>query len=119
MAGGPRKIDEYNKSLTPEQRKANARRAAKSKRPKLTRDANIRSIARVINDAPANAALQAALRQLGVNDTMSNAAGIALAVYQAALNGDMRAVEKWERYVGQSDKDGAADGEKVTVVIDV
>lgn len=119
MAGGPGKINEYNKSLTPEQRKRNATKAAKAKRPKLTVNADIRSIAKMINEAPAGADLRAALGMLNVHDErVSNAAGIALAVYQAAIDGDIKAVEKWEKYVGQYDKKEADSG-KVEIVIDV
>ena len=72
----------------------------------------------MINDAPAGDDLQTALSMLNIQDqNVTNAAGIAMAVYQAALDGDMKAVEKWEKYVGQSDKDDAADS--VTVIIDV
>lgn len=103
MAGGPGKINEYNQSLSPEQRKESAIKAAKAPRPK----SNIRRIARMINAAPAGNSLKNALAMLGIerDENLSNAAGIALAVYQAAINGDMKAVEKWERYVGQYIRD--------------
>lgn len=120
MAGGKGKINEYNKSLTPEQRKINARRAGSAKRPKLTLNANIRSIAKTINQSPAGAELKAALATLNIQDeNVSNAAGIALAVYQAAINGDMRAVEKWEKYVGQFNDDSKDGDGEVRVIIDV
>lgn len=118
MAGGPGKINEYNETLTPEQRKRNAIRAGRAKRPGLRMNANIRKIAKMINKAEAGDDLKSALRMLNVDDeNVSNAAGIALAVYQAAINGDMRAVEKWEKYVGQDDKVDT-DG-KVEIIIDV
>lgn len=108
MAGGKGKINEYNQSLTPEQRKNNAKRAASRRRPRAKINKDIRSIARMINTAPAGSDLLTALAMLNIRDAhVSNAAGIALSVYQAAINGDMRAVEKWEKYVGQ-----AADGGK-------
>lgn len=101
MAGGPGEINEYNQTLTPEERKANARKAARAPRPK----SNIKRIAKMINAAPAGTDIQTALRMLGLTDVnVSNAAGIALAVYQAAVNGDMRAVEKWEKYNDQEDR---------------
>jgi len=115
MAGGPGRIDEYNKALTPEQRKANAKKAAKAPRPK----SNIKSIARMINSAPAGSDLQTALAMLGIRGAnVSNAAGIALAVYQAAVNGDMRAVEKWEKYVGQYEKDEGKSSDGGARIID-
>lgn len=105
MAGGPRKIDEYNKSLTPEQRKKNARRAATAPRKNAGRIVDIRKIARMINEAPAGKDLTDALLKANIQtEGMTNAAGIALAVYQAAIDGDMKAVEKWESYVGQTEK---------------
>lgn len=123
MAGGPGKINEYNQSLTPEQRKESARNAAKAQRPNLRVNSNIRRIAKMINKAPAGADMQTALAMLGITDAqVSNAAGIALAVFQAAVNGDMKAVEKWEKYVGQYEKDDEKSkqaGGEVKVIIDV
>lgn len=118
MAGGPGKINEYNKSLTPEKRKQNARKAGKTPKKKSV-ITDIRKIAKMINDAPAGADLRAALSDANIRDeNVSNAAGIALAVYQAAIDGDIKAVEKWEKYVGQYDKKESDSG-KVEIVIDV
>ena len=118
MAGGSGKIDEYNKSLTPAIRKANARKAGKRSRAgAYQRNRDIRAIARIINDAPAGEDIQTAPAMLNIEDeTLSNAAAIALAVFQAAVNGDMKAVDKWEKYVGQSEGDQV---EPVTIIIDV
>ena len=101
MPGGPGKINEYNKSLTPEQRKINARRAGKASRKRVK---TIREIARIINEAPAQKAAMEGLKNLGLSDKdMTNAALIAASVFRAAFEGDMKAVEKWEKYVGQTD----------------
>lgn len=101
MPGGKGKINEYNKSLTPEQRKANAKKAATAPRQKSK---TIRQIAREINNAPAQKKARKALQELGVADEdMTNAAMIAASIFRAAFNGDMRAIEKWEQYIGQSD----------------
>lgn len=101
MPGGPGKINEYNKSLTPEQRKINARRAGKASRKRVK---TIREIAKIINEAPAQKAAMEGLKNLGLSDKdMTNAALIAASVFRAAFEGDMKAVEKWERYVGQTD----------------
>ena len=101
MPGGPGKINEYNKSLTPEQRKINARRAGKASRKRVK---TIREIAKIINEAPAQKAALEGLKNLGLSDKdMTNAALIAASVFRAAFEGDMKAVEKWERYIGQTD----------------
>ena len=101
MPGGKGKIQEYNESLTPEQRKASARRAAQAPRKSKT----IRQLAKIINNAPAVDAARDKLKALGINDEdMTNAAVIAAVVFRAAFEGDLRAVEKWERYIGQADK---------------
>lgn len=101
MPGGPGKINEYNKSLTPEQRKINARRAGKASRKRVK---TIREIAKIINEAPAQKAAMEGLKNLGLSDKdMTNAALIAASVFRAAFEGDMKAVEKWEKYVGQTD----------------
>ncbi len=125
MPGGRGKIDEYNKSLTPEQRAARAKElsaagnAAQAKRRRQIKD--IKTIAKIVNNAPAGADLKEALKRLGIeNENLTNAAGIVLAVYQAALNGDMKAVEKWESYVGQADKSkGGSAAPFVQIVCDL
>lgn len=102
MAGGKGKINEYNATLTPEQRKANAKKAAQAPRCKPK---TIREIAKIINDAPATAEAKATLAKLGLDDeNMTNAAVIAAVVFRAAFEGDLKAIEKWERYVGQAEK---------------
>lgn len=104
MAGGRGKINEYNQSLTPEQRKANAIRAGSAKKPGATRAKTIRELARIINEAPAQKAARDGLKKLGLKSKdMTNAALITAAVFRAAFEGDMKAVEKWERWIGQTD----------------
>lgn len=118
MAGCNWTINEYNKSLTPEQRMENARRAgiASGESRTSTRICDIRQIAKMINEAPAGKSLQEGLSMLGIRDDgLTNAAGIALAVYQAAIEGDMKAVEKWERYTGQYIK-GEGDDPKAEIM---
>ena len=100
MPGGKGKIQEYNESLTPEQRKSNARKAAQAPRRKVK---TIREIAKIINAAPAsNERARQMLFELGIDDEdMTNAALIAASVFRAAFEGDLKAVDKWERYTGQ------------------
>jgi hypothetical protein len=101
MAGGKGKINEYNKSLTAEQRKASAIKAAKA--PRKNQKA-IKEIAKIICNAPAPAAAKKSLKEFGVEDEdMTTAALVALAVIRAAIEGDLKAVEKVEKYIGQSD----------------
>ena len=125
MPSGDKRIGEYQSELTPEQRSANARAANLASQEAKKRNArsikDIRTIARLINKAPAGPDLKAALARLGIeNENLTNAAGIVLAVYQAALNGDMKAVEKWESYVGQADKNkGGAAAPFVQIVCDL
>lgn len=102
MPGGAGKINEYNKSLTPEERKENARRAGSA--PKKKSVCTMRQIAKMINDAPAQEEAKKGLEKLGLDDeTMTNSALIVAAVFRAAFQGDMKAVEKWEKYIGQYD----------------
>ena len=90
--------------LTPKERSARASHAGSAPRPACT----IKHFAKLLNDAPANESLKDAMHGLNMpTEGATNAAGIALAVYQAALNGNMPAVEKWEKYVGQDG--GTAD----------
>ena len=109
MPGGKGKIDEYNKSLTPEQRKINAKKAGQAPRKKSVK--TIRQIAQIINEAPAQEGAKAGLAKLGIKDEdMTNAALIAAAVFRAAFEGDMKAIDKWERYIGQSDSRSDDEG---------
>lgn len=100
MAGGKGKINEYNKTLTAAQRKANAKRAAKAPRKKTK---TLKQLAKIINEAPVQEAAKAGLEKLGLDDKdMTNAALIVASVFRAAYEGDMKAVEKWEKYIGQT-----------------
>lgn len=102
MPGGKGKINEYNKTLTPEQRKENAIKAAKTPKKPKAPIALIRDIAKKINNAPAPEAARDALAEFGLDDEeMTVAAAIAFSVMRAALEGDLKAVEKWERYTNQ------------------
>lgn len=99
MAGGKGKINEYNKSLTPEQRKLNAKKAGQASRKQAY---TMKQIAKIINSAPAQEGAKQGLEKLGLEDEqMTNSALIVAAVFRAAFNGDMKAVEKWEKYIGQ------------------
>lgn len=101
MPGGKGKINEYNKSLTAEERKKNAKTAGSSpkKKPSLPL---IRDITKKIIAAPAPDSLKDTLAEFGLEgEDLTIAAGIAFAVVRAALEGDLKAVEKVERYTGQ------------------
>lgn len=108
MAGGKGKINDYNKSLTPEQRKANASRAGKASRQKAY---TMKAIAKLINDAPAQAEAKKGLKKLGLEDEqMTNSALIVAAIFRSAFEGDMKAIEKWEQLIDQSYNDEANAG---------
>lgn len=117
MPGGRGKINEYNNSLTPEQRKKHASKAGKA--PKRQVAKTIRQIAQIINDAPAQEGAKAGLAKLGIKDEdMTNAALIAAAVFRAAFEGDMKAIDKWERYIGQSDRNDEDGNGQLADLID-
>lgn len=115
MPGGFRKINEYNKSLTQEQRKQNASRASKAGYKKKN---TLKQIARIINEAPAQKEAKESLRKLGLEDeSMTNAALIVAAVFKAAFEGDMKAVEKWEKYIGQFEPVTGGGGDTAEIKI--
>lgn len=121
---GTNNIAKYNATLTPEQaaenRKAASAAGVEARRQKAKQIKDIKTIAKIVNNAPAGADLKAALKRLGIeNENLTNAAGIVLAVYQAALNGDMKAVEKWESYIGQADKSKGSAAPFVQIVCDL
>ncbi len=104
MPGGKGRINEYNESLTPEKRKENAKNAAKS--PKRHRTKQIREYARAICRNPAPDAARAALAKYGICDEDSTTSAlIALGIVEAALSGDMKAVEKVEKYLHEADNE--------------
>lgn len=114
MGGGYKNIDEYNKSLTPEERKLSAKKAAKAPRRKSK---TIKEIAKIINEAPAQKAAKEGLKKLGLKDRdMTNAALIAAAVFRAAFEGNIHAVEKWEKLVGQEDKSDTGNGQLADLI---
>ena len=50
----------------------------------------------------------AQLKELGIEDEdLTNDALVLAAVFQAAIHGDLKAVDKWEDYIGQSRKNAA------------
>lgn len=124
-------IDEVNKRLTPEERRERASKAGKA--PKRKRVKTLRQLAKMLNDMPAPAGARQMLNELGVaEDDMTNAAMVVAAVLRSAFDGDLRAVEKWEKYTGQADdkreklenklleeklKKGGSDVQPVEVVI--
>lgn len=71
-------------------------KSGESKRAKKS----IRELAKIINNAPVRDSAKEQLAKLGLDDEdMTNAALIAAAVFRAAFEGDMKAVDKWESYV--------------------
>lgn len=111
-------ISAYNKSLTPEQRTESARKAGIASQKKQKENKTIREIARIINASKAPEEAQERLEQLGIADEdRTNAAVIAASVFMAAFNGDMKAVEKWERYVGQTDTTDEDEGQLSALII--
>lgn len=116
MAGGKGKINDYNKSLTPEQRKANASKAGKASRQKAY---TMKAIAKLINNAPAQPEAKKGLKKLGLEDEqMTNSALIVAAIFRSAFEGDMKAIEKWEQLIDQSYNDENAGNGKLADLID-
>lgn len=66
----------------------------------------IGEIAKIINESRVTGdKARQQLAALGVaEDDMTNAALIASAIFRAAFEGDMKAVEKWERITGQEEQ---------------
>lgn len=87
---------------------AKADKAPKAKKDATAKERDIRKWAIQINDAPAATDLKIALQAVNVPaeaaDKMTNGAGIALALYQAAIGGDLKAIEKWEKYIAEEQK---------------
>ena len=116
MPGGYGKIDEYNKSLTPEQKSEMARKAGSSPRKSKT----IRDIARAINSAKiSDKETRLQLAQLGLkNKDLINGAMIAASLFQSAMNGNMQAYDRWLALVddvsAKANSNAAKDGKDNT-----
>ena len=121
---GTNNLAKYKESITPElkakQQRAASAAGVEARKRNAKQIKDIKTIAKIVNNAPAGADLKAALKRLGIeNENLTNAAGIVLAVYQAALNGDMKAVEKWESYIGQADRNKGSTAPFVQIVCDL
>ena len=105
---GPGQIDEYNKTLTADQKSERGRKAGKQSGKSRRRKKLLREFALIINDAPVQAEAREGLARLGIKEKdMTNAALVVAGVFRQAYKGDMKAVEKWERYIGQVDENEA------------
>lgn len=112
MAGGAGKINEFNKTLTQEQRTNNARKAGIASAKKKKEMKTIREFALAINSAQPTEEIKTQLASMGIDpEEATNAAAIAAAVFMSAWSGDMKAVDKWERYVGQSVEANSTEGQ--------
>lgn len=111
MPGGPGKINEYYNSLTPEEKRELHLKAINGCNETRRRKKLLREIALQINDAKASKESIGLLTQLGVTDPemQTNAALIVGAVFQAILDGDMRALQEWKEWIGENTR-GESDG---------
>ena len=106
--------EKINMQRTPEERREAARIAGKASVAARRAKKSIREIALVINEAPAQEAAREGLEKLGIStEDMTNGALIAAAVFRAAFEGDMKAVDKWERYVGEANETEESELERL------
>lgn len=114
MPGGFGKIDEYNKSLTPEQRKESARRAGKASAKKTK---SMKEIAKIIAMAKAPAETQAALAELGLeNEDMTNSALLVSGLFRAAFDGNMGAFDRFMSLAGENTASDEGQGKLASLI---
>lgn len=114
MPGGFGKIDEYNKSLTPEQRKINASRAGRAggKKTKAMRD-----IAKVIAMAKAPEETKETLKMLGIEDEdMTNSALLVSSLFKAAFDGNMGAFDRFMTLAGETATQEEGQGKLASLI---
>ena len=100
MAGGPGKINEYNQTLTPEQRKESARRAAEASGAARRKYKTMREcLKQVLRLDVANPKTRQILEDLGLEPSRSNA--IALQTIAKAADGDIEAARFVRDTVGE------------------
>ena len=86
------------------------KKGANASNEKQRQNKTIKELARIINNAPARDSAKEQLAKLGLADEdMTNAALIAAAVFRAAFEGDMKAVDKWESYVEDKQNESQDD----------
>ena len=114
-------IADFNKSLTPEERSAHARKAGSARKPRRKLNADIKKLAKMLNGSPASDDVKEALEARGIDiDNPSNAVAIAMSVMLNAMDGDMKAVEMWMKLVDQEEKPAAAGmGPVVNIICDI
>ena len=110
-------IRAYNESLTPEQKREVCSKAGKASGEARKKAKTIREIARLINENKAPKEAEANLKALGIQkEDMTCAAVVAMSVFMAASQGDIKAVEKWERYIGQTDDSEEGQGSLAALI---
>ena len=82
------------------------------------RTKTISELAKIINNSRVGSKkAKEQLEALGLTDEdMTNAALITAAIFRAAYEGDMKAVEKWERLTGQADEGKRHNGQLADLI---
>ena len=74
----------------------NGRKGGKASGEARRRAKTYREIARIINEAPANDAMKAAMKQLNIDsDGATNSYAVPLGLYQGVVAGNVQSIEKW------------------------
>ena len=90
-----------NDKRTPSERRENAKRAGIASGVARAKRSTLQSIARAIADAPAPDKLKAQIEKSGLaidDDDMNGNAAVVAGVYRRAIQGEDKAVEKWESW---------------------
>ena len=108
------------RNLKPAFNSETAREAGKKSAESKKAKKPIRELARMVGDTRVTSnKLKKQLADMGVPENeLTNNALIMAAVFQAAVHGDMKAIEKWERYIGQEDKGADAKNGQLADLID-
>lgn len=91
--------------LSPEERRERARKAGRA--PKRRKPKTMKQLARAIAAAPIqNQKWMEAVKVLGIteDEDLVNNAVIIAGLFHAAVEGDLRAIDKWEQYLAPKDK---------------
>lgn len=90
-----------NDKRTPSERRENAKRAGIASGVSRAKRSTLQSIARAIADAPAPDKLKAQIEKSGLaidDEDMNGNAAVVAGVYRRAIQGEDKAVEKWESW---------------------
>lgn len=122
MGGGREKqnanlmpVEELNARRTPEQRRADARKAGKASGKARQAKKTMRELANILASSKiSDERARETLRDLGYSkDDLTNNALVVAAIFRSAVAGDMKAVDKWQELTAEAEQRAGDMSERI------